>query len=91
MPSVLSVRVNDKERRLLESAAKHVHTNLSDFVRRRAIESAEIELMDHRIVEIPENKWEEFEAWLHAPAKEIPALKKLSQSKPAWEKHGKDK
>ena len=83
--SILSVRVNEKERRILETAAKYIHTNLSDFVRRKALESAEIELMNHSTVEIPAEKWAEFEAWLHAPAEEIPILKQLSHSTPAWE------
>lgn len=88
--SILSVRVNEKERHILETAAKYIHTNLSDFVRRKALESAEIELMNHTIVEIPAEKWTEFESWLHAPAQEIPVLQKLSQSTPTWEKHAKD-
>ena len=39
---VLSVRVSVSERDLLESAAAQGRTNLSDFVRRKAIEAAEI-------------------------------------------------
>ena len=84
--SVLSVRVNDKERRVLEAAAKYMHTNLSDFVRRKAIESAEIELMGRELVEIAADQWDEFESWLHTPAKQIPALKNLAKSTPVWEK-----
>jgi uncharacterized protein (DUF1778 family) len=87
MPSsVLSVRVSDTERNLLEDAAKIARTNLSDFVRRRAIESAELDLMEQRLVEIPAVNWVEFEQWLQAPAKEIPAIKRLSQETPVWEK-----
>jgi uncharacterized protein (DUF1778 family) len=32
--SILSVRVSETERNLLETAAKYAHTSLSDFVRR---------------------------------------------------------
>ena len=39
--AVLSVRVSASERALLEAAAEQASTNLSDFVRRRALEAAE--------------------------------------------------
>ncbi|EIJ34971.1 DUF1778 domain-containing protein [Thiothrix nivea] len=84
--SILSVRVNETERSLLEAAAKQAHTTLSEFVRRKAVESAELEVMERRIIEIPVALWEQFEAWLDEPAKEIPALKRLAASTPVWEK-----
>jgi hypothetical protein len=37
--SVVSVRVNPDERAILEAAAELAHTNLSDFMRRKALES----------------------------------------------------
>ena len=83
--TILSVRVNDDERSLLEIAAKHAHTTLSEFIRRKALEAAELELMEQRIVEIPHLMWEQFEAWLDAPAKPNPALKRLADIKPVWE------
>ena len=42
--AVLSVRVNASERALLEAAAEQASTNLSDFVRRRALEAAGFDL-----------------------------------------------
>lgn len=42
--SVVSVRVSSSERDLLEIAAAQAHTNLSDFVRRKALEAAEMEV-----------------------------------------------
>lgn len=80
----VSVRVTPAERDLLEAAAAQARTNLSDFVRRKAIEAAEMELLDHRIVTIPAAEWERFEAWAHAPAKPVPALHNLSATRPAW-------
>ena len=59
-------------------------TNLSDFVRRRAIEAAEIDLLERRIVTIPAKDWAKFEAWVSAPPKDVPALRKLAKSRPAW-------
>lgn len=83
-PAVLSVRVSPDERALLEAAAERARTNLSDFIRRKAIEAAEIDLLDRSAVTIPAEDWERFEAWVDAPAKNVPALRKLSATRPAW-------
>jgi len=84
-PAVLSVRVSRDERILLEAAAEHARTNLSDFIRRKAIEAAEADLLERRIVTIAAEDWEKFEAWVDAPARDIPALRKLSATRPAWQ------
>lgn len=78
----VSVWVSRKERELLEAAADQSHTNLSDFIRRNAIEAAEVELLQRTRVVIPASKWKKFEAWVNRPAKNIPALKKLSKNGP---------
>ena len=49
----VSVRVSPGERDLLEAAAAQARTSLSDFVRRKALEAAEMDLLDRRIVTIP--------------------------------------
>jgi len=77
-PAVLSVRVSPNERALLEAAAEQSRTNLSDFVRRKALEAAEIDVLQHRIVAIPAEHWDKFESWAFAPAEEIPGLRKLA-------------
>src|SRR5229473_1182682 len=84
--SVLSVRLSDQERLLLEAASSQVHTNLSDFVRRKAVEAAETELLDRRVITIPAKDWARFEAWAAEPAREIPALKELASRPPTWRK-----
>jgi uncharacterized protein (DUF1778 family) len=84
--AVLSVRVNASERALLEAAAEQASTSLSDFVRRRALEAAESDLLNRRIVTIPAKDWARFEAWAIAPAREVPALRKLSKTRPVWQK-----
>lgn len=84
--AVLSVRVSASERALLEAAAEQASTNLSDFVRRRALEAAETDLLNRRIVTITEKDWARFEAWASAPAREVPALRKLSKTRPVWQK-----
>jgi len=82
--SPISVRVSNQERELLEHAAAQARTNLSDFVRRKALEAAEIDISDHRLVIIPAADWEQFESWVRSPAKEVPALRDLAATRPAW-------
>lgn len=83
--SVLSVRVSAEERAILEAAARQSRTTLSDFVRRKAVEQAELEVMNRKVVTIPAKDWEKFEAWLRQPAKVNPALVELMNMKPSWE------
>ncbi len=84
--SVLSVRLDDKERALLEAAAEDARTTLSDFVRRKALEAAEIEVLSRSNVVIPAEHWEKFEAWVNRPAEALPGLEKLTRLKPTWER-----
>jgi uncharacterized protein (DUF1778 family) len=84
--SVLSVRVNPDERALLEAAAQQARTSLSDFVRSKAVEAAETDVLNRSIITIPAKDWEAFEAWLKRPAKAIPALQKLARSTPSWDR-----
>jgi uncharacterized protein (DUF1778 family) len=83
--SVLSVRVNAAERAILEAAAEQSRTSLSEFVRRKALESAEIEVLNRTIVTIPAKDWDAFEAWIGRPAEAIPALAELARRTPSWE------
>jgi uncharacterized protein (DUF1778 family) len=82
--SVLSVRMNEAERSLLEAASEQAHTNLSDFVRRKALEAAEIEVLERRVVIIPAADWQSFETWAHRPGRTISALRKLARKSPPW-------
>ncbi len=82
--SVLSVRVNDRERSLLQAASEQARTNLSDFIRRKAVEAAEIEFLERRVVTIPAKEWEAFEAWARRPSRSIAALKKLARKPLRW-------
>lgn len=84
--SVLSVRVSDEERALLEAASELARTSLSDFIRRKAIEAAEIDVLERRVVVIPAKSWEAFEAWADRPPQPIPALGELARTKPKWRK-----
>ena len=81
---VLSVRLSKHERALLEAASEQSRTNLSDFVRRKALEAAEIDVLEHKIVVIPAKDWERFEAWARKPARAIRGLKDLTSRLPTW-------
>lgn len=84
--SILSVRVNPDERAILEAAAEQARTSLSDFVRRKAVEAAEADVLNRTVVIIPAKDWEAFEAWINRPAEVVPALKKLARIVPSWER-----
>jgi uncharacterized protein (DUF1778 family) len=84
--SVLSVRVSSDERALLEAASDQARTSLSEFVRRKALEAAEIDVIERRIFTIPAKDWEAFEAWVDAPPKPVAALEKLAETPPTWQR-----
>ena len=84
--SVLSVRLNEEERALLEAASSHARTNVSDFVRRKALEAAEIDVLERRIVIIPAKDWVRFEAWAAKPAREVAGIEELASKLPTWRK-----
>jgi len=83
---VLSVRLSEEERALLEAASSQARTNVSDFVRRKALEAAEIDVLERRIVAIPAKDWERFEAWAARPARKIAGLRELARKPPTWRK-----
>lgn len=87
MPNMapLSVRVTQDEREILEAAANQANTNLSDFIRRKAVEAAELEVLEGRVVTIPSADWERFEAWAKSPPKALPGLRRLAASRPVWQ------
>jgi uncharacterized protein (DUF1778 family) len=84
--SVLSVRLSDQERALLETASSQSRTNLSDFVRRKALEAAEADVLERRVVTIPAKDWERFEAWAAKPPRVIAGLEELARRPPTWRK-----
>ena len=83
---VLSVRLSEEERALLEAASSRARTNVSDFVRRKALEAAEMDMLERRIVAIPAKDWERFEAWAAKPARKIAGLNELARRPPTWRK-----
>ncbi len=84
--SVLSVRVSEEERAILEAASDLARTTMSEFIRRKALEAAEVDLLERRIVTIPAEDWEAFETWAKRPAQEIAGLRELARKPPTWKK-----
>jgi uncharacterized protein (DUF1778 family) len=78
------VRVSEAERSLLEAASDQARTSLSDFVRRKALEAAEMDMLERPVVTIPARDWEAFEAWANRPARKVAALEELANTDPAW-------
>ena len=83
---VLSVRVNEQERALLEAASEQAHTSLSDFIRRKALDAAEADVLERRIVTIAAKEWRAFEAWANRPPRKIGAIEELARMAPTWRK-----
>jgi hypothetical protein len=50
-----------------EAASEQARTSLSEFVRRRALEAAGIDVLERCVVTIPAEDWEAFEAWWVGP------------------------
>jgi len=84
--TILSVRVNPDERAILEAAAEQSRTTLSEFMRRKALEAAETEVLSRSVVAIPAKDWRKFEAWAARPAATIPALAELADMTPSWQR-----
>jgi uncharacterized protein (DUF1778 family) len=83
-PSILSVRVSPNERALLEAASERARTSLSEFVRRKALEAAEIDVLERSVVTIPAKDWEAFEAWAGRSPRKIAAIEELARTDPKW-------
>ncbi|HEY7549670.1 MAG TPA: DUF1778 domain-containing protein, partial [Hyphomicrobiaceae bacterium] len=66
--------MSDAERQLLQDASDETRTSVSDFVRRKAIEAAELQLMERRLITIPAEHWDRIEAWAAAPARKAKSL-----------------
>lgn len=82
--SVLNVRVSEEERALLGATSEQARTRLSDFIRRKALEAAEIDLLERRVVTIPADDWEAFEAWADRPPQKIAEIEELARTNPKW-------
>ncbi|MBI3420285.1 MAG: DUF1778 domain-containing protein, partial [Proteobacteria bacterium] len=56
-----------------------------DFVRRKALEAAELDILSRSVVTIPAENWEAFETWAKQPPKKLPAIEELLRTPLTWE------
>jgi len=82
---LLNIHVTSDERDMLEAAASQARTNPSDFIRRKAVEAAELEVLSGRIVTILAADWQKFEQWAKSPPKRRHRLQRLAASQPVWD------
>ena len=68
------------------TTSNQARINLGDFVRRKALEAAEMDMLERPIVTISGRDWEAFEAWANRPPQKIPALETLARTDPGWRK-----
>ena len=83
--AVINIRVKHRQRELIDQAADALGRNRSEFMLDAACRAAEDVLLDQRIIQLGPEAWEQFNALLDAPARDIPALRSLLASKPVWE------
>jgi len=76
--------LSDEERALLEAVASEARISMSDFARRRALEMAELDMLERRVATIPAKDWDRFEAWAARPARAVAGLKELASKPPTW-------
>jgi uncharacterized protein (DUF1778 family) len=74
--SIVGIRVSKAQRATLEAAADLAQTNVSDFVRRTALEAAEMDVLNRAIVTIPARHWGALEVSTMRPADGVPALRR---------------
>lgn len=82
---VLSVRVSPQEHVLLQAAAAHAHSSVSDFVRRNTLQAATSLITGRNVITLTQSAWEDLEAQLAAPPQRHEALVSIMNKKPAWE------
>lgn len=82
---VLSVRVSPQEHTLLQAAAAHTHSSVSDFMRRNTLPAAAALIMDRNVITLSQTAWEDLEAQLAEPARQHDALASIMRKTPAWE------
>ena len=83
--AVINIRVKHRQRELIDRAAETLGRNRSEFMLDAACRAAEDVLLDQRLIQLSPEGWEQFNALLDAPARDIPALRSLLASKPVWE------
>ena len=83
--AVISIRVQRRQRDLIDRAADALGRNRSEFMLDAACRAAEDVLLDQRLIQLSPEAWEQFNAMLDAPARDLPRLRALLAAKPVWD------
>jgi len=83
--AAINLRAEPQQRSLIDSAAKILGKNRSDFMLEVSCREAENVLLDQRFFHLDKKTFKAFNAALDKPVKESPVLKKLLNRKPQWE------
>ena len=75
--AILSVRVSPQEKAMLQEVAGQARSTVSDFMRRKALEAAQLELIERRVIALSPSDWETFEARMTAAPQVIPQVQEL--------------
>lgn len=81
----INLRALKSQRSLIDSAAKILGKNRSDFMLETACREAENILLDQRLFMLNEVNYDAFMLLLDAPVKDNIALRKLMSRKALWE------
>ena len=79
---VLSIYVTEEEHAVLEAAAELACTSIGEFIRRKAVDAAELDLLERQSITIAAADWDTFEGWAHRPVDEIHERKDLAPQPP---------
>jgi uncharacterized protein (DUF1778 family) len=82
----IRLRATKDEKDKIDKAASALDMANSEYMRRVLLSDAERVLARERHTELTEAAWTQFDKSLDEPAKPLPALAKLLQRKPLWEK-----
>lgn len=73
----IHLRVDDRQKALLEAASTASGNTVSAFVLDAATEAAANVLADRRVFTLDEQEWAAFDAALERPARDVPGLREL--------------
>ena len=73
----LDIRITPEAKQILQQAAKHRHTTISQFVLESALDSASTVLAERSHLGLNAEQWEDFMAALDAPPRRHPRMERL--------------
>jgi len=83
---IINLRASKRQKKLIDQAAELLNRSRSDFMLEAACREAEALLLDQTRFTLPEEKFKRFMAMLDEPPRNNVKLRKLLQSKAAWER-----